>query len=364
MLYFILLIILSALMTSFMIMKEVYIKTSTMAIVMALGIITEGALSNYFGSKFFTLGYGKVISIIIFSLWISFFISILTSLFHYKFIEKHYNDPLNRFGMGTWIAGTSISGILLAKHFTDLLFIAKILSLFNSGLWTMYIFVCIKTLLTAQRAQLLKKAHGILLLTTVSTQSIVLLLNTVWIDLPQIFNVCLVTIGILLYCISLFFIAKRYVSRSSTGRVATHWNNTNCILHGALSITGLACITSQAINPEMILFIWALACLMFFLVEGIEIYRMYERIKLYGIREGILTYDVSQWSRLFTFAMFYTFTSYVEPSSKLQAIVQHTTLLTGIWVILSLCLAELLMLFFSSIAHPKTSQIQRNEQSL
>jgi len=44
------------------------------------------------------------------------------------------------------------------------------------------------------------------------------------------------------------------------------------------------------------------------LVEAAELLRLVRRVGQHGLRQGIFTYHVSQWSRNFTFGMFYAFT--------------------------------------------------------
>lgn len=351
MVYMMFLILLSICLTSFLILKKITVKTSTMAIVMAMGITTQGPLTNYFGSAFFLMGYGKFISVIVFSLWISFLLSFLVSLFKKTFKENHYLDPINRFGIGTWVAGTSICGILLDKHFHDFIIVSKVLTFSNLCLWIIYIAISIKTLIHFQNEQLIKRAHGILLLTTVSTQSLVLLLNTDFSPIPKVINLSLIVFGVMFYCFNVFFIIKRYWNKSFTRDLATQWNNTNCILHGALSITGLACVTSKTMNDQVITIIWLCATAMFVMVECIEICRIFKRIKLFGLRKGIFIYDVSQWSRLFTFAMFYTFTSsFLSPPFFILKIIQNLIIMSGIWGVLALVLIEIFILLSNNVS--------------
>jgi len=57
-----------------------------------------------------------------------------------------------------------------------------------------------------------------------------------------------------------------------------------------------------------IMFIWIWVCMMFVIVEGIKLWRLASRIRINGLNRGIGQYNVTQWSRIFTFGMFYTFT--------------------------------------------------------
>jgi len=309
-----------------------------MAIVMALGIITQGVLLNFFGFRFFNGILGEVLCIINLGLWSSFIVSFFLTLIDKKFIEIHFSNPLNRFGIGTWVASTSICGILIYKQFNGNI-LAQVISYFNLLLWFLYIIISIYTYLEIHTKKHLKKVNGILLLTTVSTQSIVLLLNTVHSEVPDFLNNILVISGLCFYLISFIFILKRYKSIDSWS-IEIDWNNTNCILHGALSITGLASFMSHALSVPTMRFIWICAAIMFITIELIEIYRLVKRVQYFGLRRGVLIYDVSQWSRIFTFAMFYTFTYLMNFKSPYVKAIQDVIIQTGVWTILFLVLIE------------------------
>src|SRR5690625_5162246 len=90
------------------------------------------------------------------------------------------------------------------------------------------------------------------------------------------------------------------------------WTNTNCIIHGALSITGLAIIVSDSFTPSFVIVLWFVVFILLGIVEMIEVVRAILRIKLYGWNKGVFTYHISQWSRNFTFGMFYAFTLFMH----------------------------------------------------
>jgi hypothetical protein len=197
-----------------------------------------------------------------------------------------------------------------------------------------------------------------LLLTTVSTQSIVILFNTVFKQVPVAFNITLILLGIGFYVLSAFYILKRYYSYSWS--VETDWSNTNCILHGALSITGIACITSELLSKNVVTGIWVSTALVFLVVEAIEIYRVIRRIKAFGLKEAFLIYDVSQWSRIFTFSMFYTFTFLVKLQLAILLPIKEAILLTGVWLVLTLVLFEIFILTGTMIGKNRSSSEGKN----
>ncbi|KAB8133614.1 hypothetical protein F9U64_11945 [Gracilibacillus oryzae] len=343
MLYLLSMMIMCFLLITIFTWRKIYIKTSTMAAVMAIGIITQGVLTNYFGSEDISF-YGKLLSILNISLWLSFLFSLVLALRNKQFRNIHYENPINRFGIGTWIAGTSICSILICNNFPGWILFVKYLTVLNILLWMTYITISIIALRDIYRLKLTKDVHGILLLTTVSTQSLVLLLNTVFnMEMVYYINVFLILMGIILYLVCLMFIINRYSSNFENFNIEADWKNTNCILHGAVSITGLACIFSHAVHDSVITVVWVVSATAFLVVEVIEINRLFKRIKRYGIQKGIFVYDVTQWSRIFTFGMFYAFTfkSYTGTGwlSQTQSLVIHI----GVWVILLLIIIELIL---------------------
>jgi len=341
-LYFVILLVLSAIGIFFVFSKKIYIHTSTMAVVMAFGIITQGVLTNFFGNRFFYGKVGEILTIIILALWGSFSFSFLLSYFNKKFKSDHYSHPINRFGIGTWVAGTSIIGILIYKEFRDWSFISQIILCVNIILWIIYIGGSVRAFYELHQNNLSKKVHGILLLTTVSTQSIVLLISTIHLNIPSDVDLFLITLGICFYLISAFYIIKRYVTTDSW-TIKTDWNNTNCILHGALSITGLACVVSHVLSKHSVVLIWVLAAIVFLIIESIEVYRLFIRIKYYGMKKGMMIYDVSQWSRIFTFGMFYTITFQSAPNHYFLSLIRTAIITSGIWVIIILGVFELFL---------------------
>lgn len=299
---------------------------------MALGIVTQGVLLNFFGSSFFLGRVGKIISIADIALWMAILVSIGMTIYKGEFKKLHYTNPINRFGIGTWVAGTSICGIIFCKQFGAGAEVQG-LAILNAGLWIIYIGISLIGFKELKDTSIGQQTHGVLLLTAVSTQSLVLLFNTVFADVSGFLNAALIFYGLLFYFISAWFILKRYAIRG--WNIAKDWNNTNCIFHGALSISGLAMFKSGLVTHQAAAWFWLAVFLVFIVVEIIEIARAICRSRIYGLKEGIFTYDVTQWSRIFTFAMFFTFTFFIE--TPVQAVILNT----GVWIILMLLIVEL-----------------------
>ncbi|MCC3357109.1 hypothetical protein [Bacillus sp. REN16] len=321
---------------------NLYVKTSTLAAVMAIGIMTRGVLSNYFTAGFDV--YGEILVMINVTLWLSFLFSLGMAVWKGKFKELHLKHPINRFGIGTWVAASSICGILL-YIFNDWFLPAMVISIVNIGLWLFYIVISLFAFYEIHKTNTYHKVHGIILLTTVSTQSMVLILNTIFPEIPVFLNTSLLLLGFLFYGVGIYFIGKRYIGKNWS--LKNDWNNTNCILHGALSISGIACIISGTVNPNVIVTVWIVVFAIYIIVEMIEVIRLYIRIKHLGLKQGILVYDVTQWSRIFTFAMFDTFTFRLQTDIVLISHIRHIVLSFGIWFILSLIVIEV----FLSLRH-------------
>ncbi|GLB60090.1 hypothetical protein [Cytobacillus sp. NCCP-133] len=314
--------------------KKIHISTAAMAAVMALGIVTHGVLLNVLAVS----GFGRLLSIVDIGLWLAFLLSIAASILKGEFRKIHYANPINRFGIGTWVAGSSICGILIYKQFGGGV-AASAVAVLNAGLWLCYMAISLRSFIEIHRSGMLQRVHGILLLTTVSTQSLILLFNTVFEHVPVYFNAGMMIIGLSFYLVSSWFILKRYTA--AHWDIADDWNNTNCILHGALSISGLAMMKSAIVSDQFVAVIWLGTFLLFLIVEIIEGYRLAKRIRMYGVRSGVFTYNVTQWSRIFTFAMFFTFTAFLKVPALFS--IQQTIIHIGIWIILVLLIIELVL---------------------
>jgi hypothetical protein len=192
-------------------------------------------------------------------------------------------------------------------------------------------------------------ATGRILLATVSTQAVVLV-GQEWLKdaLPGAPALALILLGYVFYGLGVFLFARRYLL-DPTWRLRDDWDNTNCILHGAMSISGLAAVETGLLPPEMIAFTWVWVLVMFIAVELTELARLVARVRAYGWRRGIFTYHVSQWSRNFTFGMFYVFTlrlfahPTIMPSLGLGFLrdLQASIIAWGQYVVLLLLLIEL-----------------------
>lgn len=321
--------------------KKVTVPPSAMAIVMALGIMTKGVLPRLLAHHAPLLFLLNITATLCCALWVSFFtffvIQASSKSFRTLFLENH-NE---RFSIGTWVAGTSICSLLMSQHHALIKF-SDVIFYINGGLWFIYILVSGKTWIELIKKKRWSKVHGIILLTTVSTESLVVLINNLYKNVPSLFNDSLVIVGLCFYAFSLVFLILRYTA-TKNWTLEDDWSNTNCIIHGALSITGLSMTLSHSFSQLAVSSLWAVAGSFFIIIEGIEILRVVRRINRDGFDKGLFTYHLSQWSRLFTFGMFFTFTSMADFNSPFLIGLKHGVLVVGGWVVIGLVLLEVIL---------------------
>lgn len=306
------------------------IEPASAAIIMAIGIFLMGTIE-----AFPTLNehLGKLLAFILLITWIVIYLLLSLQFFHRAFLKSFIKDPINSFAMGTWIAGVSVLCHVFLEYFPSIIKFTQIMALFNSFLWLFFLITCVynfkKLLFDANDYPV----HGILLLSTVGTQSIIVLLNNVFFQLPTLISETVILIGVVFYFISVFLMSKWVVMKRNWA-LSDDWSNTNCIIHGALSITGLAMVSSQTFPPFAINLLWVIIFILIICVEAIELYRAIIRIKKYGWDKGVFSYHVSQWSRNFTFGMFYVFTlvMYKTPDYLLSESLNHfQASFIGVW---------------------------------
>jgi hypothetical protein len=223
-------------------------------------------------------------------------------------MHRHSGDPVQSFAIGTWVAGTAVVAELVLAGWPQWRAVAAALALIAVLLWLWYLGLVARGLWAIIVGRARSGVNGAILLSTVSTQSIVILGPLLGPrQVPRAAWAVLVILGYLLYVTGLVLIVRHYL-RTRGLRLADDWDNSNCIGHGALAISGLAAVVRGAIPVPWIVLTWLWVAGMFVLIESVEIARLVVRVQAYRWRKGVLTYNVSQWARNFTFGMFYAFT--------------------------------------------------------
>lgn len=331
----------------FSFMKKIPSPTGSGAIVMAIGIFINGAivhfplLNNAFGSSF---------AMILFILFVFIAYSYMVDTLQGRVYKMHFDNHVGSFAVGTWIAGTSVCGIALCQRLPEWTPLVRILVIANIGLWFYFIYRATGNFLYFFSTEAWRKVHGVLFLSTVSTQSLVLVWKAAF-GTSTVYNLVapwVILFGVFLYFMSFYLILKRYAHEGAEIDLDKGWFNTNCITHGAMSITGLASAVSGVVSPHCTLLIWLWAVSWFVIIEAVEIARAVKRTYLHGPVDGLFIYDPTQWSRNFTFGMLYAFTLNFDISKSIAAntflvSLHQAILLYFAWVVLILLLLEILV---------------------
>ncbi|WP_085507430.1 hypothetical protein [Thalassobacillus devorans] len=278
------------------------------AIVMALGIFLHGVMSHFLSQsaeRWFALTF-LFLAIVIYS-------KLVQQFFQKDFLTPFLNNPVNSFVIGSWIAGFSVLGIVLENYTPLLHSLAVGVAVINSCLWVFFIYVSMKNFKRLWQRPTFHATHGVVLLSAVAAQSLVVLWEKMFPGLPDLVSLSAFGLGVFFYANGLMLILKRYLSTDWS--LIEDWTNTNCIIHGGLSITGLAMITTNLLDGLLLYYYWLVVLIVFCLVEGVEVLRAIKRIQQKGWKEGIFTYHISQWSRNFTFGMFFAFTMAMRKNS-------------------------------------------------
>ena len=316
--------------------KEPRTQTADGSIVMAIGIFSFDALPQIPGIP------EAIKQFIILELLIICLYLVRNYIGQYR--DGYFNCSIrlkkNQFGVGTWVAGLSLLAVLFRQSIPCFHFIVWGSAFFAVFIWLSYIFLsCINLgMFVVKRDRVTK---GIILLPTVSTQAIALLGYALFsTTLPLLLYQSLIHLGYLLYLAG-FFIIARHLFYQRCKQIILNWNSTNSILHGALSISGLAA-TTTALNNALIVGTWFIATCFFILVEGIALLKCCYRFKAAGFRGGVFIYDVTQWARVFTFGMYYTFnlnlvTHHIYVNSLINIIIDY-----GQYGVLTILLFEIM----------------------
>ncbi len=324
-----------------------YAPTASGAIVMSLGIFLDGAVAAFPLPDRGIHILGGVLLI----LWLWIAVHLAKPMFARKFGAVHLQNRLQSFAIGTWVTGTSVCAVVVLKKLPGWEPAAAPLFAISFVLWLFYLGVCVRNFRAIFCTELKRKVDGIILLSTVSTQSLVILMKTQhFFQVPNEMLTVFLLLGGGFYVLCFSLILARY-RRFKTWNLAEDWKNTNCILHGAMSITGLAGGVSGVVGGRMLFAIWLWVLFWFVIVEAIEILRAWaRRIRSLSWSAAIGTYHVSQWSRIFTFGMLYAFTLNFNPvyaanRIPIFSLIRKEILACGSWIVLLLILNEgLLML--------------------
>lgn len=261
--------------------------------------------------------------------------------------REYTRQPIGGFAIGCWVAGTAVVLQLILKGVPEWRPLGLALGLLAFALWLWFLKVIASELRALTRLASRDLVPGVVLLSTVSTQSLVIAAFDLfphwrWLPLAE----GSIAFGLVMYVAGVVLVAWSHI-RAHGWTLADDWDNTNCILHGAMSITGLAAVDWGIASPPVAVALWLYVFAVFIAVEAVEIARLLARVRAYGWRSGAFCYRVSQWSRNFTFGMFYAFTLAFSHRIALPAdlswvrVLQEPVLALGPYLVLALLLTEL-----------------------
>lgn len=331
------------------------IEPASAAIVMAIGIFLIGTIEAF---PILNEYLGKFFAFILLIIWVIIYGFLTFQFFHRDFIIPFIKHPVNSFTMGTWIAGVSVLCNVFLDYFPSIIKLTRMMVILNSLLWVFFLIICIynfKKLLLDNHEY---KIHGVLLLSTVGTQSIIVLINNVFFQIPVVFSEIMILIGLVFYVFGIYLITV-WVIQKKKWTLTDDWSTTNCIIHGALSITGFAIITTNTFNSLTVNLLWMITFILLIIVECVELLRIKKRIQKYGLSKGIFSYHITQWSRNFTFGMFYTFTLVMHENTKYFLseklyIFQASFMSIWAWVVLIVLIIEIII-FLNHFMNRRTS---------
>lgn len=323
-----------------------YFSTTVGSIIMAFGIFVLYALPELPFSNNIIINLATLELLI---LWIYIAINILVIYLKGDF-SALIHGVNNNLGVGTWVASSAVLAMLLFKIIPTYHVVNWIIALIPICIWIAYLWLIIPKLLCINTLYI---NSGIIFLITVSTQSIVLLLNALLPNhISTLINLVLILSGYIFYVFSLIVII-RYCFSIKPKRLLLSWSNTNSIIHGALSISGLASLIAASINDIFIIFTWFMATCLFITVEAISLIGLYYRIRIVDIKKGARVYEISQWSRIFTYGMYYAFTLSISHHKIISNLIIDIVTAYGQYIVLIMLILEIIILtndkFFAPI---------------
>lgn len=290
------------------------------SIVMALGVFALTCLPQFHISE----GWLLVCALLLLIIWLYIAMRLLQRYLRDEFVWRSFTDRLS---MGTWVAATVLVVLFVDQVEPTLHGFIVFLGLFAVVIYLVYwreIFLFARLCV---RKRFCMPVKGSLLLIVIATQAIVLLCNELFLgDLPLYFYQTLILMGLLFYVGSVTLIARYFLSARYASWIVA-WPNTNHIIYGALAITGVAALRTQAFSFASLTLLWWLAFGLISVFLLLDLLRLIIRINIKGWRKAIFVYDTSQWARNFTVGMFYTFTFeyYHEfyPASEIVEVIAH-----------------------------------------
>jgi hypothetical protein len=322
--------------------------TAIGAAVMALGIFIAASLPHIPDGALLM----QPMAALLLLLWAVFAARLLASIGSSGIAARSRPVPA-MFGIGTWVAGTAIVSRVLMLAWPTVAWPPQAFWAASLALWLWFFPQALRNL-ARLATDAAARPTGIVLLTTVATQAVAEMAFRLF-AAPAIRwgAALLLALGAACYLGGAYLVLRRYLARRDWS-LATDWDNTNCILHGALSITGLTAVVSGSFDADRLLALWLCVLAVLVAVEAIEAMRLCSRLQRLDWRIAVARYHVSQWARNFTFGMFYAFTETLAEQLRLGAApaLLRAVLGYGQYLVLALLLLELGLAAAALIARP------------
>src|SRR5690625_7931520 len=196
---------------------------------MANGIFLMGAVEAF---PLLDNLLGKYLDSILLIVLMIIYIKLSIQFFRRNFLIPYLRHPVDSFTIGTWIAGVSLLCNVLLTYFPEILIMTQAIALLNTVLWLFFLVNCFHNFNRIIGRELEYGVHGAILLSTVGTQSIIILLNNAFFQFPSYFIIWIIVLGLLFYILGIIQMIKGYLIRQNW-TLADNWANTNCIIHCA-----------------------------------------------------------------------------------------------------------------------------------
>ncbi len=285
--------------------------------VMAFGIFINFSCS-FLLEKFLTgslLSYSLAVLAVLLGGWAAYLA--------YRLVDQAFNNrkavwnyTVGHFAIGTWVAGTNVWSMTIepVSHGTAMAA--------NAVGWTLWVLYMIWLAKMVRHTEHRMKINGLVFLTTVATQSVVVSTSVIYPNASQLLYVLLALniLGIVFYC---FYCVQFCLVWIVIGvkQQLQNWVPPNNITHGALSISILAAELIAINNPDVpylqtaIEVTWVLTASLFLIVFLIELNKLLRKPKT------ILSFQIPNYARNFTYGMFFacTYVGY----TRLPGLVMH-----------------------------------------
>lgn len=342
--YFVFFILYIWILIQLFIRKGVHsIPTNSGAIIMAFGIMQIGLIQKF---AFYNERIETLLAILLFGAYGCIISLLLIDIKKGTFYNNHLKDPINSFTIGTWVAATSVIILNMTYHFPHLMTVSIGLYIIDFLIWLFYLKIIIRNYsIYIRKPKYIENLNGVIILSCVSTQSLVIGGETIFkAEFPIEFAFLLIVVGAIFYIISLTLIGRSlYLMKNTLKTAILNWKTTNCTIHGALSITGLALIVTFSFLEKWLIYYWVIVTVVFCIVESIEGVRSIFRIQQFGIKDALFIYHPTQWVRNFTFGMYVNFTIHL-PAISLLGNARTIVIEGGNYIVVSLFIIEVCLL--------------------